>query len=455
MSRHEACASSSPWPEDERAIDVCGSEWQDAYAKVHARQLAAANPRIAVFSAVGNGGLADRLTGLMTVLLVAILTDRAIAIDWNGYEKALKTPRVDAFKAMKLARAAVPSDVRRLQWLNANRVALRNLTESVSGGLDELWPERVLVFQTNRGFTQGLLDSTVHARAVSSRRLNGTNAQFGCLFNFLLRPTSGSLTRVAPLTDAITAAKARGDYIVGVHVRTGDQTFSRAAADGAGGAAAAADSSGIEKLYASLRFIFEYAERLGRERIAHVEATQAAQQTQMQASRQQEQQLSHAPTPSASPSPAGRQVRFVLLGDSPALRRHAAAVYGRERVLYYGGDQDMGGTKDGGGGGSGSAGREGVAIGHVAKQLGANEEEKLATLQSAVGEHWAYSGCDAFVYSSHSGYPRTAAARAMRDDAIHTCFHYSGRTFNPQPTARECTGPHSVAALGERHAAGL
>ena len=445
MSGEEAvCTSSSPWPEAERALNVCSSEWQNAYAKVHARQLASARPRIAVFSAVGNGGLADRLTGLMTVLLLAILTDRAIAIDWNGYEQALKTPRVDAFKAMKLARAAPSSDVRRLQWLNANRVALRNLTESVSGGLDELWPERVLIFQTNRGFTQGLLGSAAHAQAVSSRGLNSTNAQFGCLFNFLLRPTSGSRTRVAPLIDAITAAKARGDYIVGVHVRTGDQTFSRATGGGAAGAAASG-SSGAEQLYASLRFIFEYAERLGRERLVHLDAAQAAQQPQTQ--------TPQAPALPASPTPAGRQVRFVLLGDSPALRRHAAIIYGRERVLYYGGDEDMSDSTGGGSGGSGSNG--GVAIGHVAKQLGANEEEKLATLQSAVGEHWAYSGCDAFVYSSHSGYPRTAAARAMRDDAIHTCFHYTGRTFNPQSTVRECTGPHSIAALGERHAAGL
>ena len=413
---------------------MCGREWQDAYAELHARQLMSPAPRIAVFSAAGNGGLADRLTGLMTVLLLAILTDRAIAIDWPGYEQALKTPRVDAFKAMKLARGAAPSEVRNLRWLNANRVALRNLTESVSGGLDELWPERVLVFQTNRGFTQGLLRSTAHARAVSARGLDGTNAQFGCLFNFLLRPTAGSRSRVAPLVDAITAAKARGDYVIGVHVRTGDQSFSREAAGavaagavgGAVGGAASSVSSGTEQLYASLRFIFDYAERLGRGRRGAVDA--------------------------ATSPVEERRVRFVVLGDSPALRRHAATVYGLDRVLYYGGgDAELKGAK--GGGRDDSDGS--VAIGHVAKQLGATEEEKRATLQSAVGEHWAYSGCDAFVYSSHSGYPRTAAARAMRDDAIHTCFHYTGRTFNPQPTDRECTGPHSVAALGERHAAGL
>ena len=78
-----------------------------------------------------------------------------------------------------------------------------------------------------------------------------------------------------------------------------------------------------------------------------------------------------------------------------------------------------------------------------------------SALLSAIGEHWLYGYARAFAYSSHSGFPRTAAARALRDDALHTCFHYEGPLFNSQPTARECTGPYSVAALGERHAAGL
>ena len=81
-------------------------------------------------------------------------------------------------------------------------------------------------------------------------------------------------------------------------------------------------------------------------------------------------------------------------------------------------------------------------------------------LSNAVAEHWLYGFSRAFAYSSHSGFPRTAAARAMRDDAIHTCFHYSGPLFAEQHKGlkrpqRECTGPWTVAELGDRHAAGL
>lgn len=222
----DAMRARSPWPEDERTAEVCGTTWQDAYAAAHARQLASASPRLAVFSAAGNGGLADRITGLMTVLLLAILTDRAIAIDWPGYEAALETPRVDATSALGLARRAMPSDVHHLSWLNQNRVKLRNLTEEV-GALEHLWPQRVLIFQSNRGFTQGLLTSEHHSAAATARGLTPTNAQFGCLFNFLLRPTAASRARLAPFFDTISTAKARGETIIGVHVRTGDASFAK------------------------------------------------------------------------------------------------------------------------------------------------------------------------------------------------------------------------------------
>ena len=117
-----------------------------------------------------------------------------------------------------------------------------------------------------------------------------------------------------------------------------------------------------------------------------------------------------------------------LAGDA---RAHALGAYGEERLLLPNG-----------------------TIGHIAKPTLSRRRTRTRLL-NAVGEHWLFGEAAAFVYSSHSGFPRTAAARArLLDDAIHTCFHYGGALFNTeQPTARECTGPYSVAHLGERHAA--
>ena len=74
---------------------MCGTEWQDAYAAFHNRLVTAGTKsptqeqalvRIAVFDcSMGNGGLADRLIGLMTVLLISILTDRALVLKWPGH----------------------------------------------------------------------------------------------------------------------------------------------------------------------------------------------------------------------------------------------------------------------------------------------------------------------------------------------------------------------------------
>ena len=408
----DATPLGAPFPEAGRTAEVCGTRWQESYEQQHAEILQQRAPRLILFDCIGNGGLADRLTGLMTVLLLAMLTDRALAIDWPGHELALVTHRIDNSGALALARAAPEKDVRRLQWLNGNRKQLQAQVEAARG-FDELWPERVLVVRSNRGFTRQLLSSpSAHlAAATAARGLTPTNAQFGCLFDFLLRPTAEALAPLTSLRAALEAAggetaaraeRAAADAVdtaraqivrwpvVGVHVRTGDASFAPAAASATAGAAS---SHGAE-LFASHRFIFEYAQQLG--------ASLAAER-------------------------GAGGARLLLMGDSVALRAHAAGVYADIALVA-----------------------ENVSVGHVAKQGGTH------TLRGAVGEHWLYAGCDAFVYSSHSGFPRTAAARALRDDAVHTCFHYSGPLFNKdQPSARECTGPWSVATLGERHAAGL
>ena len=410
MAAEEECAEEADEVDEvaQRAAPICGVDWQDAYAAFHADVVAgpSSSARLLVFDASGNGGLADRLTGLMTALLLAILSDRAIALDWSGREVALRMPRLSESgntRLLKAARAAQSSDTRRVTWLNANRTALQQEVihgmggvES-SSGIDALWPERVVYLRSNRGFTQQLLNAPGLASLVAARRLTPASAQFGCLFNFLLRPTDAALRPVRSLMSAMRdpVDASDGRYVtVGVHVRSGDSTWSAEGADAATDAEAMRTRGA--SLYASHKFIYEYADRLSQALASNMSARIG----------------SHV------------SARLLLLGDSSALRAHVATLHSPEKLLVPTG-----------------------ALGHVARQADA--------LSNAVGEHWLYGHATAFVYSSHSGFPRTAAARAVRDDAIHTCYHYVGPTLNPQPTARKCTGPYSIAQLGERHAAGL
>ncbi|KAL1514495.1 hypothetical protein AB1Y20_003594 [Prymnesium parvum] len=373
-------AAAAAWPEEQRAAEVCGTQWQEAYAALHARLVeqatrrgSAERVRLAVFDCGGGqGGYADRLTGLMTVLLLAVLTDRALVVRWAGHEAAVRWAGVDATALLGHAAAARAGERRDFRWLQGNRLELAKLTDVPD--LNEAWPERVLVFSSNRGFTQHLLRSHHHSQKRAERHLTTTNAQFGCLFNFLLRPTPRAMRPYAPL---LLHLSDPATYIVGLHVRTGDAAFTHP------------DAARGEALYARHQFMFDFARQL------------AARQ----------------PLP----------YRILLLSDSVPLRQHAAEVEGAALLSPN------------------------STVGHVARDPRA--------LSNAVAEHWLYAASDAFVYSSHSGFPRTAAARALRTDRIFTCFHYEGPLFSeqqgkPRP-ARECSGPYTVFELGDRHAAGL
>ena len=83
---------------EQRVLDVCGTAWQAAYSSAHAAwSQDGRTARALVFEVRGtSGGLADRLTGMMTALLLAILTDRAFQLDWPEHTTALRTPHIDA-----------------------------------------------------------------------------------------------------------------------------------------------------------------------------------------------------------------------------------------------------------------------------------------------------------------------------------------------------------------------
>ena len=145
------------WPEEQRAEAVCGTDWQDAYAALHARLVeegtskrivedgimkrTEAKPvRIAMFDCrVGQGGYADRLIGLMTVLLISIITDRALVINWPTHEDALRFPRIQTTALLRQAETASKRDRREFRWLQQNRLDLAKLTDV---DLNEEWVRR-------------------------------------------------------------------------------------------------------------------------------------------------------------------------------------------------------------------------------------------------------------------------------------------------------------------------
>ena len=118
-----------------------------------------------LFDTSGNGGLADRLTGLMTALLLAILTDRALALDWPGHEAALTMPQLsggldgNAALLSHARAAAAKGEARRLEWLEAEVKYLRrlgtataHLARATDKSTDELRAGKRLILAARRAF---------------------------------------------------------------------------------------------------------------------------------------------------------------------------------------------------------------------------------------------------------------------------------------------------------------
>ena len=355
-------------------LGVCGTAWQAAYSSAHAAwSQDGRTARALVFEVRGtSGGLADRLTGMMTALLLAILTDRAFQLDWPEHTTALRTPHIDATGLLPALGRAPPAEVRRVTWINGDRLKLAQLT--ATDELDRLWPERVVRMQSNRGFTQALL--VQHAAAAARRQLSPNSTQFGCLLNFLLAPTPATLSPYAALAARLTDAANQGP-VVGVHVRTGDRAFDGAARLQAQGAEERAEERAAleraeDKLYESHRFIVDFA------------------------------MARTAALPPHPPHPP----RLLLLSDSVALRRAAVRQLGEVRAQpitltptlppnpkpnpssnpkpYPNSDQAVLNPP-----------AADLAIGHIARGGGRD------ALSTAVAEHWLYSTATEFVYSSH------------------------------------------------------
>ena len=212
-----ATVDQAPSALEQRVLKVCGTAWQAAYSSAHAAWSQDGHTtRALVFEVRGtSGGLADRLTGMMTALLLAILTDRAFQLDWPEHTVALQTPRIDSTGLLPALGRTPPAEVRRVTWINGDRIKLAQLTAE----LDHLWPERVVRLQSNRGFTQALLEQ--HA-AAARRQLTRNSTQFGCLLNFLFEPTPATL---GPYTALIARLSDATRPVVAVHVRTGDRAF--------------------------------------------------------------------------------------------------------------------------------------------------------------------------------------------------------------------------------------
>lgn len=225
-------AHPSPLAPDEDLQDQCGN-WQLSYKTMHRAWLESdkatrdANPAI-IYDCTGIycSGLADRLLGMTSTFLIAVITGRPFFANWSpplSLERLFDKVHIDWQAPEPVMAEAVPLIFTNLpqseldQTLNLESWSHQTPTPMTLAQL-VLVDKRHLKVYNNRG----LILRSFHYPHIQSQLVSlGITHElaYQCFFNYLFKPNPEILsyvTRYAPLLE-------RADtYTVGIHIRTGD-----------------------------------------------------------------------------------------------------------------------------------------------------------------------------------------------------------------------------------------
>lgn len=358
---------------------MCGV-WQGDYIKLHKQMLEGSRPAYYLVSVLPDSGLADRLNGVITGFVMALLTGRAfqIAAPWGnlrGMEQAYDSPYINWTRDTDLQQITD-------NLVHNAEIAERYRTELGSQlgkfGFSELWTpfpplissehqkvlyhsnlslaigasETVFVF-ADRGGTVRLFDNPYHRKQLIQLGMR-PDTLHGCVMDFLFRPKRNILDSLAPTTARLPAAEG---LTIGIQIRVGDHVF---------------DSGGDPtSMMTQYRAFFRCAEELEK-----------------------------------SFAVAGQQVVWLLISDSSALRSGAEQKYGEKLVVT-----------------------QGLRLEHSSHSNTA--KVSLDGFQASVAENWLFGMTDFQIVSDTSGYGRTAAMRSLQPNSVYMLSAQSSHACVP------------------------
>ncbi|GAA5827721.1 hypothetical protein JCM3770_006971 [Rhodotorula araucariae] len=182
------------------------------------------------------GGLADRMLGMTTTLLFALLSGRAFTATWGQpfpMELLFDSPFIDWSSPLtSLGEGSAPTDVFPPLWSNDTLLKHRQTvllinTEAAKSEevLDQLTTAsklssepRLRLDRLNRGLTLNTFRTPKHLERLSSLGLTMHTA-YAQLIHFLFRPKLEALTFIAEYTSVFALPSM---FVVGIQVRTGD-----------------------------------------------------------------------------------------------------------------------------------------------------------------------------------------------------------------------------------------
>ncbi|WIA14793.1 hypothetical protein OEZ85_003277 [Tetradesmus obliquus] len=211
---------------------TCGT-WMQQYAQLHRDILQGRKPaRYSIFRQDRNG-LTDRLVSSVSVFLHALLTDRAFLFDWSGRGNlwdAYRSSYIDwqYDKANPPEKDAAPGSVLLMDFMGQNREGDHRGPEHAvfykwftDTQLEDVGSNATyLLWSVNRGLVWKAATSNTHIKQrLRSLGFNPINI-FGCLFDYLYRPTPSTMSLVRPLLPQLLDPTI---FKIGLQIRTGDQ----------------------------------------------------------------------------------------------------------------------------------------------------------------------------------------------------------------------------------------
>lgn len=211
---------------DYSQMESCGT-WQESYKRLHEAILSGnARQRYLVYQCDGDvncGGLSDRMLGMVSTFLIALLTDRAWIVNWDKpvpIETVFQSPSINWVYNQsdpRFKRETVYS-YNMIQWTREQIDA-----DIIQRNLTTYFPHNVTHVYINRGIIHRLFRSKLYAPILGSMGLRPHSA-FSCLADFIFQPIPAARRLI---TQYAALLRHPSIFSIGIQIRTGDPNMLR------------------------------------------------------------------------------------------------------------------------------------------------------------------------------------------------------------------------------------
>ncbi|CAB4477998.1 unnamed protein product [Rhizophagus irregularis] len=182
----------------------CGT-WQDNYSMLHEKILSGNEAQRYVSYICDDknncGGLSDRILGMTSAFVFALLTNRAFLADWQipfPLETIFSSPNIDwSHDSLNPS-----SNIRELETSEINVIDFdaKNLDQQfMLSNWTTKYPSPFIKFYSNRGMIIRSFDSKYYSQSLKDMGLR-PHTTFGCVVDYLFRPAPSALSFITQYT---------------------------------------------------------------------------------------------------------------------------------------------------------------------------------------------------------------------------------------------------------------